>query len=225
MRENRALPPAMEMTTTEVCQPVTREADLHPQHDDVSRRHTRKQRRHGSELIEFTLVFLPFLAFMSLIVNLGWAVYTRATLQYAVAQGVRYAITSGTVTGMGLRASVQTFVQQSAIGLLLKTPGAATGVNGWNYIYVDYYQVNGDGTLTSLDGVNGAAWQAAFQSTTGNLPLVEVSVQNKPTMFLMQFVQLPGMGVLSPIQGSAAAWDRMGSPPLTSAGVSTEPPQ
>ena len=36
------------------------------------------------EIVEFTLVLLPLLGFTFLLLDLGWAVYKRATLQFAV---------------------------------------------------------------------------------------------------------------------------------------------
>ena len=219
MRDNRALPWAME-ATAEVCPPVTGSVEAAMQDDRESQRRSRKRRRHGSELVEFGLVLLPFLAFMALIVNLGWVVFVQSTLQYAVAQGGRYAITSQTLAGMGMRASIQTYVQQNACGMLHTTSGAATGVNGWNNIYVDWYAVNTDGSLTNLDTLVGDAEAAAME----NLPLVEVSVKNVPGMFVMQFVQIPGIGTLKPIPVTAVSWDRMGAPPIDATGKITVPP-
>lgn len=218
MRDNRVLPTTTE-ATTEVCRPVTGEAEVHMEDDRERLRRSGRQRRSGSELVEFSLVLLPFLAFMTLILNLGWVVFVQSALQYAVAQGGRYAITSQTLSGMGMRASIQTYVQQNACGMLRNTSGAATGVNGWNYIYVDWYTVNSDGTLSSVNTLTGSAYTTAMM----NLPLVEVSVQNVPGMFMMQFVQIPGMGTLSPIPYTAVSWDRMGSPPIDSTGKITVP--
>jgi Flp pilus assembly protein TadG len=220
MRDNRALPTAM-VATTEVCRPVTGSVEVPMQDDRESLRRSRKQRRHGSELIEFSLVLLPFLAFMTLIVNLGWVVFVQSTLQNAVAQGGRYAITSQTLSGMNLRASVQSYVQQNSCGMLRTTSGNPTGVNGWNYINVDWYAVNSDGSLTNLDGQTGDTWKTSAL----NLPLVEVSVKNVPGMFVMQFVRIPGMGTLSPIPVTAVSWDRMGAPPIDSTGKITVPAQ
>jgi Flp pilus assembly protein TadG len=172
---------------------------------------TRKKKQKGSELLEFTLVLLPMLGFLFLILNIAWAVYTRSTLQYAVAQGVRWAVTSQTIGSMGLRASVQTIVQQSAFGKLRTTAGAATGVNGWNNIYVDWYLVGSDGSLTNVDSVTGGDGM----TSSGQLPLVEVSVQNVSTRNLMPDIRLPGLGTLTPLVMGAVAWDRMESPPLT----------
>ena len=49
------------------------------------------KKRRGVELIEFTLVLLPLLGFIFLVLDLGWAIYKRATLQFAVREGCRYA--------------------------------------------------------------------------------------------------------------------------------------
>jgi len=156
-------------------------------------------------------VLLPMLGFLFLILDISWAVYSRSTLQYAVAQGVRYAVTSQTTGTMGLRASIQTVVQDNAFGRLRTTAGAATGVNGWNGIYVDYYLVNSDGSLTSEDGATGTSWTTA----AAELPLVEVSVQGLSSKTFMPTIKLPGLGpALSPIVMGAVAWDRMEAPPL-----------
>jgi Flp pilus assembly protein TadG len=170
----------------------------------------RKQR--GVEMIEFTLVLLPFLGFMFLILNIAYAVYTRATVQHAVAEGVRYAVTSATMTGMGARASIQEFVQQNASARLGATAGnpPSTNSNGWNGIYVDWYIVNPDGTTTSKDGVAGGN----CMQTDGTLPLVEVSVQNLPGTLFLPFVKSPSMTSMNAIGMGAVAWDRMEAPPL-----------
>jgi Flp pilus assembly protein TadG len=174
----------------------------------------RRQRQRGSEILEFTLVLLPSLGFLFLVLNIAWAVYSRSTLQYAVAQGVRYAVTSQTMTGMGQRASIQTLVQNNAFGKLRATAGAATGVNGWNNIYVDWYLVNADGSLTSEDGVVGGNGMQA----DGQLPLVEVSVQSISANTFMPTVKMPGLGTLSRILMTAVSWDRMETPPISAGG-------
>src|SRR5664280_1848169 len=54
----------------------------------------RRRRRRGVELIEFTLVLLPLMGFIFLLVDLGWAIYKNATMQFAVREGCRYAVTN-----------------------------------------------------------------------------------------------------------------------------------
>jgi Flp pilus assembly protein TadG len=175
---------------------------------------SRRRRQRGSQIIEMTLVLLPALMFLFLILDVAWAVYTKATLQYAVAQGVRYAITSQTVSGLGQRASIQTIVQANAFGRLNGTAGAATGVNGWNNIYVDWYLVNSDGTLTNEDGVVGGNGMQA----DGSLPLVKVSVQSFASKTFMPTIGIIGIGTMSPITMAATSWDRMESPPISAGG-------
>jgi len=180
----------------------------------------RNQRGMSPELVEFTLVLLPFLGFTFLILNIAYAVYQRSTIQYAVAQGVRYAVTSQTMSGLGARASVQTYVQQNAFGTLNNNPGTnppSLGTNGWCGIYVDWYIVDSaNGTLDDEDGVVGGNGM----QVDGTLPLVEVSVQSLPGKLFVPFVQSPGMGVLTAITLGAVSWDRMEPPPVVNGAYS-----
>jgi Flp pilus assembly protein TadG len=181
---------------------------------EVGRPRSRRHRQKGSEILEMTLVLLPALMFLFLILDVAWAVYTKATLQYAVAQGVRYAVTSQTIGTMGQRASIQTVVQASAFGRLGGTSGAATGVNGWNSIYVDWYLVNADGTMTNEDGVVGGNGMQA----DGSLPLVKVSVQSFSSKTFMPTIHMVGLNTLDAIAMTAMSWDRMESPPISAGG-------
>jgi len=147
-----------------------------------------RSRERGSQVVELSLVLLPLCGFVFLILDLAWAFYTKATLQNAVREGVRYAITSQTLTGMGQDASVKTVVQQNAMGLL-------NGSNGLGLIQVQYYLPN------TLQPVSGAG-----SNVGGNL--VEVSVQG---------YSLPPLGPIlhnpAALSLSVQAWDRMeGSP-------------
>lgn len=175
-----------------------------------------RHRQRGSQILELTLVLLPALMFLFLILDVAYAVYTKSTLQYAVAQGVRYAVTSQTIGTMGQRASIQTIVQANSFGRLKATSGAATGVNGWNNIYVDWYLVNADGTLTNEDGVVGGNGM----QTDGSLPLVEVSVQNFTAKTFMPTIRLIGLSTMNAINMTAVSWDRMESPPVSAGGYS-----
>ena len=53
------------------------------------RRPRRFRRQRGAEVMEFTLTFLPFLAMTFLLLDVAWAVFVKATLEYAVRAGVR----------------------------------------------------------------------------------------------------------------------------------------
>jgi Flp pilus assembly protein TadG len=84
-----------------------------------------RRRRTGAELVEFTLVMIPLFGILFLTIDLAWMLFARATLQYAVREGVRYAVTGQTMTGMGQDASIRTVVQQNSMGILSGSSGAS----------------------------------------------------------------------------------------------------
>ena len=198
--------------------------DLEPlmQGSENDRARPRKRRQRGSEMIEFSLVLLPFLGFTFLILNIAYAVYSRSTLQNAVAQGCRYAVTSQVMTTQGLthaRASIQKTVQQNSFGKLSANNGTL-GTNGWNNIYVDWFLVDANtGVLVSQDGITGGN----CMQTDGTLPLVQVSVQNLGGRLFLPFVKSPGMGSLSALTVNAVAWDRMEAPAISNGGYVCPP--
>lgn len=153
-------------------------------------------------MLEFTLVLLPFLGLLFLLLDISWAVYTRSTLQYAVAQGVRYAVTSQTISGLGQKDSIRTIVQQNAFGRLGKDSTAPA----WSSIQVHFYLPDGTDVSNQVGG-NG--------QQNGVYPLVEVSVENFSQKTFMPTIRMPGLGTLAPIVMAARAWDRMEAPPLT----------
>jgi Flp pilus assembly protein TadG len=162
----------------------------------------RKQKQRGSEMLEFTLVILPMLAFLFLILDIAWAVYGRSTLQYAVAQGVRYAVTSQTMGGLGQKDSIRTVVQRSAFGRL----GSDSSAPAWSNIQVHFFLPDGT-DVSNTPGGNG--------EHNGVYPLVEVSVEYLSANTFMPTIKIPGLGTLSPIIMSARSWDRMESSPTT----------
>src|ERR1700704_5705872 len=99
----------------------------------------------GSEVVEFGLVCVPFFAFMLLILDISWAIFNKAVLQHAVEEGVRYAITYQTLTGLGQDASIKSVVQKNAIGML-------QGSSGASLISIQYY----DGTTLATTNSNAA---------------------------------------------------------------------
>ena len=61
---------------------------------------------------------LPLLAIMFTVLDLSIAIFVKNTVQFAVCQGVRYAVTSQTLPGMGQDASIKSVVQGYTLGLL-----------------------------------------------------------------------------------------------------------
>jgi Flp pilus assembly protein TadG len=128
----------------------------------------RRRRSRGSEIVEFTLVFLPMLAFVTVLADTAWAIWAKATLQRAVRLGVRVGVTltanemSG---GACLTDTVKGTVQSYSFGLL-------TGASGLAKIKVNYLQ-------PPAPGSNAAATDVSAQANGdqgGNIMVV--SVQN-----------------------------------------------
>jgi Flp pilus assembly protein TadG len=96
----------------------------------------------GAELVEFSLVMIPMFGILFLVVDLAWMLFARATLQYAVREGVRYAVTGQTLTGMGQDNSIRTVVQQNSMGILAGSTGASL-------ISISYFDPNNNLSATT----------------------------------------------------------------------------
>jgi Flp pilus assembly protein TadG len=92
----------------------------------------RKRRERGSQFVEAGLMLVPFLALAFLALDAGWAVFIKATLQHAVREGTRYAVTGQTQNGLGQSASIQAVVKQYALGLLDGGQANTLTINCWN---------------------------------------------------------------------------------------------
>jgi len=145
-------------------------------------------RERGSQVVELSLVLLPLCALVFLILDMAWAFYVKSTLQNAVREGVRYAVTSQTMTGLGQDASIKAVVQQNAMGLLSGSSGAAL-------ITIQYYLPNTLAPVSGLDSNQGGNIVQVYVHGYSLLPLGPVS--RNPT----------------PLSLGAQAFDRMeGSP-------------
>jgi Flp pilus assembly protein TadG len=175
----------------------------------------KRKRRRGVEIIEFTLVLLPLLGFTFLLLDLGWVVYRRATLQFAVREGCRYAVTNQVRTDLkdangnsyGMVDSVKAVVQSSAMGFLGNTPSGT----GWASIQVRFYAATGNMTTPiALPANCSVKTPGPNASITPNL--VEVSVEN-----YQAGVFAPLMRSATPLNLTARSIDRMESIPRTGA--------
>src|SRR5580700_9875055 len=93
---------------------------INAQSKQKARRNPRARRRKGSEMIEFTLVFLPMLMMILVLIDISWAVFVKSSMSFAVREGVRKGITitgtQATAAGGCLTDMVKTTVQQHALG-------------------------------------------------------------------------------------------------------------
>jgi len=117
----------------------------------------KNRRRSGNAIIEAVFTLLPTFALIFAFIDFGLLLFRWATLQNAVREGCRYAITFQTGTGLGQDASIEAVVQQYGMGIVKSTDNPQD-------IFVKYY------TVTNLN---------TAVATGGNIPgnIVEVSVQ------------------------------------------------
>jgi len=114
----------------------------------------RKRRQKGAEIVEFGLTIVPLFGFIFLILDVSWMIFAQVTLQNAVRQGVRYAVTGQVISGKGQDDSIKTVVQNAAVGFL-------SGSTGASQIAINYYT---PGTMSPTTS-----------NASGNI--VEVSIQ------------------------------------------------
>lgn len=119
----------------------------------------RRRQSGGQALVESVFTVLPTFAIICAFADFGLALFRWNTLQNAVREGCRYAITFQTQTGMGQDASIQSVVEQYAFGFV-------KAADSPQHIFVNYYSPANLNTAINPPGGN----------SPGNV--VTVSVQN-----------------------------------------------
>ncbi len=155
-----------------------------------------RRREAGSVMVEFALTLLPLMALIFGFADLSLLLFRWSTLENAVREGCRYAITFQTSGGNGQDASIEQVVQKYALGVV--TTGDTP-----RHIYVDYYS---PGNLTTPIG------------TGGNIPgnIVQVSVKNVSWNWLAPLSGAFGTGGLyasSPLNLNVYSSDILGGYP------------
>jgi Flp pilus assembly protein TadG len=149
--------------------------------------------RRGSTLVEASLALLPMLAFFFGIVDVSFAVFLKNTLLFAVRQGVRYAVTSQTMTGLGQDASIKSTVRTNSAGLV---DALSPNQDGTNQITITYY-----------DPVTLAAVTGANSNIGGNIVVVSIAGLSWAWMF-------PLWHSSAPLQFGVASADIMEATPV-----------
>jgi len=94
---------------------------------------SREYAQKGSFILEASATTLLMLGLLFLVIDLGLALFTKATLQSAVRAGTRFAVTERLVSGSSyLNDSIVRVVQQNALGML-------NGPNGACKIAITYH--------------------------------------------------------------------------------------
>jgi Flp pilus assembly protein TadG len=160
----------------------------------------RDKRRSGNAIIEAVFTMLPMFALIFAFVDFGLLLFRWCTLQNAVREGCRYAITFQTSGNLGQDASIEHIVQQYAMGIV--TTGDSP-----QHIFVNYY---------APSNLNSAIAFANGGNVSGNV--VEVSVQNVSWAWLAPISGSFGAGVpffrsLTPITLNVYSSDILGGLP------------
>ena len=116
-------------------------------------------------MVECVFTLLPMFALILGFVDVGMMIFRWSTLQNAVREGCRYAITLQTSGNLGQDASIEQVVQSYAMGLVKTTDNP-------NLIKVNYYSPTDLNTPINSGG-----------NVPGNI--VEVSVQAIPFSWIM----------------------------------------
>lgn len=159
-----------------------------------ARRRLTHPSQRGSALLEASLVFLPLLMLFFGIIDVSVAIFMKNTMQYAVREGVRYAITGQTMNGLGQIASIKSVVQSNSMGFLNGNN------NGAGVISVTFYNPNS--TPTPLAVVTGVG-----ANNTGNV--VQVAITGLSWAWIAPVGHAGG----SALTISAASSDVMEAPP------------
>ena len=181
----------------------------------MNRRIVRTANERGNVLVEMAMGILPFLALFFMIMDVSLVMFVNNTMQLAVREGVRYAITYNTtyngVTYGSQTQAVQAVVQANSMGFL-------SGADGLSYIHVNYYLPNNLSmpvTASNLPQTMPDGTVVNWVNQRGNV--VEIQVRNFPWNWM---VPLPGFAPGHGITLSAASSDVMQGLPV---GVFTPP--
>src|SRR5580658_5678195 len=92
----------------------------------------RRRRSGGNAIVEAVFTLLPTFAIIFAFVDFGLMIFRWSTLQNAVREGSRYAVTFQTMSGDGQDVSIETTVQNFALGFVKTTDSPQS-------IFVKYY--------------------------------------------------------------------------------------
>jgi Flp pilus assembly protein TadG len=121
----------------------------------------RNRRRRGTALLEQVFTLMPTFALIFAFFDYGLMLFRWSTLQNAVREGARYAITYRREAGLNHDASIKKRVKQYAMNM----------VTDDSKIFIDYFRY--DSTINDYVRITGPA--AATANQPGNV--VEVSVR------------------------------------------------
>lgn len=130
----------------------------------------------------------PLMAILFAVLDLSLAIFVKNTVQFAVCQGVRYAVTSRTQAGMGHDASIKAVVQGYTLGFLDRLSPDHIGADRITITYYDPLSLapvagagsNVGGNIVVVTA-SGLSWAWIVPLLRGSAPL-EFSVSSADIM-------------------------------------------
>lgn len=134
----------------------------------------RRRRSRGVELVEFSMVFFPFLMFVTVLLSVSWGIFAKSALQYAVRTAVRTGITvtKSTPGCANLTAYVKNLVVTNSFGFLKDA----------TLVHVHYYQPPLPGATGSMTDVSTVTAMPTPGNSPGNVIVVSVDSYALPTI-------------------------------------------
>jgi TadE-like protein len=111
----------------------------------ITRLKPHKRRQRGAVIVEASLVFIPMLLMTFLMLDLSMVLFLRTTMQEAVREGARFAITGQNTSGPCQDDSIKAIVKARALGFLGTTAGSAT-------VHVQFINPNTGGQGSNAQG-------------------------------------------------------------------------
>ena len=124
-------------------------------------------------------MLLPFLALGFLVLDTGWTMFVKATLQNAVQEGARYAVTGQVSAGLGQVASVKAVVQSASLGFLTGTKAGTLSVQFLDGVSLKPTNSNIGGNLVQVSITNYPLQPLAPLFRSGNAVPVTVTAIDK----------------------------------------------
>ena len=111
----------------------------------------RRRRSSGNVIVESVFTMLPTFAIILMFVDMSLMLFRRSTLQNAVREGCRYAVTFQTSGGLGQDASIEAIVQKYAMNFVTTTDSP-------QHIFVNYYTPTNLNTAIARAEISPAMW-------------------------------------------------------------------
>lgn len=149
---------------------------------DMLRRLPVVMQRRGEELVEFALVLPLFLLLIFTVIDMGRYYFVRETLENAIRQAGRYAVTGAHTNNLSRVDSIELVATNAALGLITYPVGiksAAVGSSNWSNNWAGAPGDNVNISLTTTLGFFTPGIARYFGPSGSNTFTVSVTFRNE----------------------------------------------